>query len=178
MTPLVLFLVFSDTFWGRTGALVIFILAAISDYYDGKLARRLAAGSRLGKFLDPLADKVLVLGTFIALAMLIPHIVPWWGVVLIALRDVSVTALRSWVESKGKSLRTLPVAKAKTTVQLTFLIGVLLVWALVLSNFGLEEMARGLIDGQILFFAMIAVVVITVWTGLVYFINREESPAV
>ena len=177
MTPLVLVLVFSDTFWGRTGALVIFVLAAISDYYDGKLARRLAAGSRLGKFLDPLADKVLVLGTFVALALLIPHIVPWWAVALIGFRDLSVTLLRSWSEARGRSLKTLPVAKAKTTVQLTFLIGVLLIWALVLSNFGLEELAKGLIEGQILFFAMIIVVVITVWTGFIYFINREESPA-
>ena len=175
LTPVVLVLLFTDSLGGRTGALVVFVLAAISDYYDGKLARSYKAGSRLGQFLDPFADKVLVLGTFVAFAVLTPRIVPWWGIVLIAARDAFVTGLRAWMEARGRSLRTLPVAKAKTTVQLVFLIAMLTIWAAARAPGTLRDVARWALDGPLLRYAMILVVLFTVWTGVVYLIKREEG---
>ena len=65
-----LVLLLGGTFWGQFVAAVLFILAAISDYWDGQLARKYGVGSRLGQFLDPLADKVLVLGAFFAFLFL------------------------------------------------------------------------------------------------------------
>jgi len=125
VTPLLLLLLTVPSQEGQATAVALFVLASLSDYYDGVLARRYQVRSRLGQYLDPLADKILVLGTFGMLATQMPNIVPWWAVAAIALRDAAVTALRSWVEAEGKTLQTYRVAKAKTMLQLLFLFGML-----------------------------------------------------
>jgi CDP-diacylglycerol--glycerol-3-phosphate 3-phosphatidyltransferase len=180
LTPVLLWLLLTETFWGYASALGLFIIAAVSDYLDGMLAREFKVGSRLGQFLDPLADKVLVLGTFAVLAYLMPRQVPWWGVVLIALRDVAVTALRSWAESRGRSLRTLPLAKMKTTFQLTFLIATLVF--LTASRMRVPayvaETATWILASPIIVIAFLIVVVFTVGTGVVYFVRQEYSNTV
>ncbi|MDZ4698961.1 MAG: CDP-diacylglycerol--glycerol-3-phosphate 3-phosphatidyltransferase [Rhodothermales bacterium] len=175
LTPVVLFLLFSESFAGRLGAFVVFVIAAISDYYDGKLARSYAVPSRLGQFLDPFADKILVLGTFTALALLIPHVVPWWAVALIAVRDLAVTLLRAWNESRGRSLKTLPLAKAKTTVQLTFLIATLLLMTMTKMAGAVGAYANWLLGSVIPFICLLFVVGFTVWTGVLYVLKREEG---
>jgi CDP-diacylglycerol--glycerol-3-phosphate 3-phosphatidyltransferase len=175
VTPVLLLLILSDTLLGQGVALGLFVLAAISDYADGKLARVYGVRSRLGQFLDPFADKVLVLGTFAVLAFLIPHVVPWWGVVLIALRDVVVTAMRSYLEAHGRSLRTLPVAKAKTTVQLIFLIAVLLLLVASKLPGTPGAQARWLLESPIPFALMLGVVAFTLYTGVVYLLRQEQT---
>lgn len=175
VTPILLVLLLSGTFVGQLSALILFVFAAISDYLDGKLARVLKVGSRLGQFLDPLADKVLVIGTFAALSYLIPEQVPWWGVLLIVVRDVAVTLLRTWAESRGRTLRTLPLAKGKTTIQLTFLITVLLLLTLekLVAPQAVRSAAQWILQTPIVYVGMMIVVVFTVITGLVYFFKHE-----
>ena len=180
LTPVLLLMLLAETLLGYAGALALFIIAAVSDYYDGKIAREYEAGSRLGQFLDPLADKVLVLGTFIVLSFMLPHIVPWWAVVLIALRDVAVTLLRTWSEARGRTLRTLPIAKWKTTVQLAFIIGLLCVLVAGQPEMPRQVMlaAHWLLDSLIPFLVLMGVVILTVGTGAWYFFNQETvSPA-
>jgi CDP-diacylglycerol--glycerol-3-phosphate 3-phosphatidyltransferase len=178
LTPLMLALLVTPTFWARLGAVALFMIASISDYLDGVIARRMEAHSRMGKFLDPVADKVLVLGTFITLSALYPQLVPWWAVVLIALRDVMVTALRSWARSRGKSLRTLPVAKWKTSAQLLFLF--LMLIALTLTHGGTPDGAEWVLASPIPFILLMAVVGFTLYTGALYVVQvrslSEEAP--
>ncbi|MFQ5570712.1 MAG: CDP-alcohol phosphatidyltransferase family protein [Rhodothermales bacterium] len=178
LTPILLVMMMSNTLFGLGGALVLFIIAAITDYFDGKLARALGVRSRLGQFLDPFADKVLVLGTFTALAFLIPEIVPWWAVALIALRDVVVTVLRMWEESRGRTLRTVPMAKTKTTLQLIFLIGILVLLTAGKLRGAVAEAALWVLESAIPFILLMVVVALTVFTGLWYLFNKEYvSPA-
>ncbi len=176
LTPILLVLLFSGTLLGQVGALVLFILAALSDYLDGKLARSYGVRSRLGQFLDPFADKVLVLGTFIALSVMLPALVPWWAVALIALRDVAVTGLRMWVEAQGRTLRTIPMAKAKTSLQLAFLIGMLVLLAAQRLPGRLAELADGVLASAIPFVVLMVVVVVTVFTGVWYLLHQEYVP--
>lgn len=180
VTPVLLVLLLSGTFVGQLSALILFVLAAISDYLDGKLARVYQVKSRLGQFLDPFADKVLVLGTFAALSYLLPSQVPWWGVALIALRDAGVTWLRSYAEARNRSLRTLSIAKAKTAVQLTFIITLLvLLTADKLPALGvIHDLAVWLLASPIVFISMIVVVIFTLYTGVVYLFNQEYSSPV
>lgn len=178
ITPLMLVLLMTGTFYGRLWALVLFVYAAISDYYDGKLARSYDVKSRLGQYLDPLADKILVLGTFAAMAFIIPHIVPWWGVVLIALRDFMVTGLRTWAESRGRSIRTLGIAKAKTTVQLVFLIGMLVILTAERIRGPIGRFAEWLMDSPILYILFLGVVAFTFYTGVVYMMRQEYTTPV
>lgn len=173
VTPLLLALLLSDTLMGQAIGLVLFILAAISDYLDGKIARSYQVRSRLGQFLDPFADKVLVLGTFIVLIFLLPEVVPWWAVALIALRDLAVTAMRSWAEAHGRSLRTLPIARAKTAVQLTFLIVILLVMILAKVPGDVGAVGAWILASELPFIFFMLVVVFTVLTGLIYMFQKE-----
>jgi len=175
VTPAVLALMFTESFWGRTTAFVLFVLAAISDYVDGRLARHYQVHSRLGQFLDPLADKVLVLGAFIVLAIRLPELVPWWAVGVIAFRDLFLTGLRLWAEANGRSLRTLGVAKIKTTFQLTFLIGILLVYALVTLPGLIGEIAGLVLTSPFTFYFLVITVGFTFYTGVVYLFNMEYA---
>lgn len=168
VTPAVLWLLFSDALTPRVWAATLFILASISDYLDGKLARHFGAGTKLGQFLDPVADKVLVLGTFAALCVLDPRLAPFWAVALIAGRDLFVTALRVWYHRQGKVLKTSSGGKWKTTFQLTFLIAVLLLWAAVLVPGEVGEWSTWLLHSMIIKVLLWSTVFVTVLTGITY----------
>ncbi len=175
VTPFVLLLLFTDRLWGQGAALILFVLAAISDYWDGRLARSMDADSRLGRFLDPMADKILVLGTFVGLAVLHPEVAPWWAVVLIAVRDLGITGIRIRQESQGRTLRTIPMAKTKTTFQLVYLIGIL---TLLTARYLPGIVAQGalwVLQSMIPIALLAAVVVITLYTGWRYIIGMQHE---
>ena len=172
VTPLVIVCLFRETTWSHSLAFVLFILGALSDFADGYVARALEMNSRVGRLLDPIADKVLVLGTFIALALLYPQQVPWWAVGIIALRDVLVTALRMIAESGGRSLRTIRTAKAKTALQLIFL-GLFLLLLVLGHISSTAPLAIELLEGWFMYGFMILLVVVTSMTGAFYFQPRN-----
>lgn len=175
VTPILLILLFSNSLTGYAWAFGLFVFASISDHFDGVIARRYSVETSFGKYLDPLADKILVLGTFTVLIFILPDVVPIWAVALIALRDVSVTALRNWAKKKkNKTLRTIQIAKAKTGVQLTFLISTLLMLTLSRSQGPLGNTAREILSGEVLYWLMILVVCVTVLTGIVYFVRVND----
>ncbi len=189
IVPVFLVLLFTGTLVGQLVATVLFITAAISDYWDGRLARQYGTDSRLGRFLDPLADKVLVLGAFFAFLFLPPDgegnqlAASWWGwgVGLIALRDLAVTALRAWSERQGRSIQTRYAAKLKTTVQLTFLIAVLVfLTASKLTPLSgwlgdLGALAAVALYGPATSVLLLVTVVLTLWTGVLYFTSRQPA---
>ncbi len=96
-------------------ALILVTCAIVSDMGDGYIARRLFVSSRSGSFLDPLADKVFIIAAFCGLYSL--HIVPWWVVMVVVLRDVLVTWLRIFLLRRGLALKTSWFAKSKTAFQ-------------------------------------------------------------
>jgi CDP-diacylglycerol--glycerol-3-phosphate 3-phosphatidyltransferase len=176
VTPLLLLLLTVPGAEGQASALALFVLASLSDYYDGELARRFQVRSRLGQYLDPLADKILVLGTFGMLAFEEPTLVPWWAVGVIALRDVAVTGLRSWAEAWGKTLHTYRVAKLKTTLQLAFLFGMLVLRTATYLSPPIRQWATWVLRESALPGIALAVVVgVTVATGALYLIAPMEE---
>lgn len=178
LTPLVVLLLMTQTWTGQLSAVVLFVIASASDYVDGQLARRMGARSRLGTFLDPLADKILVLGTFTVLAVMEPQAVPWWAVAVIALRDVAVTGLRTWAEARGYTVRTLPAAKAKTMIQLLFLFSLMVLMTVTHAAEPTRSTAVWMLEqSPIPFLSMMAVVVVTVATGILYFLRLEYAPS-
>lgn len=84
-------------------ALVLFVVAAVTDFLDGWLARRLDQVTSLGRVLDPFVDKVLVCGVFIALLRFgrVQELLPHWVVIVIVAREFLVTAVRGFAESQG-----------------------------------------------------------------------------
>lgn len=175
-TPLLLLLLTVESQAGQMSAVFLFVLASLSDYYDGVLARRLGVRSRLGQYLDPLADKILILGTFTTLALQAPELVPWWAVTAIALRDIVVTALRSWAEAHGRTLHTYQVAKAKTMVQIAFLFGLLLLRAATHLSPPFRQGAQWILyESALPGLALAAVVGFTLATGALYVIAPVEE---
>ena len=105
-------------------ATVIFSLAAITDWLDGYLARKWQVVTVLGKFLDPLADKLIVMA---ALIMLIPHgRVPAWAVFLLLAREIIITGLRSIASSEGIVIAASNLGKYKTILQMVAIVALLL----------------------------------------------------
>ena len=105
-----------STVW-RTVATVVFAVAALTDRYDGRIARRRGLITDFGKMADPIADKALIGGALVGLSIL--GILPWWVTAVIIARELWVTALRFWVlrhkvipASRGGKLKTLLQAVA------------------------------------------------------------------
>lgn len=133
-----------DGFVARAAALILFVAAALTDLYDGILARRTARVTAFGKIADPIADKLLTGTAFVLLAWEAPQWVPPWAVALILIREVAVTAWRLRALARGRVLPAENWGKWKTTAQMTAII-----WALVvrvLSAGGLPDPLPGIGD--------------------------------
>ena len=120
LVPLYLWLFAMKTWESVVLALIVFIVAAVTDLYDGKLARRRKEITKLGKFLDPLADKFLVLAALVQFWAM--GLVNFWLVGIIVFRDIWVTVMRIVAIKNGKELETSKDAKLKTTIMLTVII--------------------------------------------------------
>lgn len=180
LTPVFLVLILIDTFVAQFFAFGVFIVAAISDWLDGLVARRYDADSELGRYLDPFADKVLVLSAFVVLPFLLPAVVPWWAVIVIAIRDIMITGLRIFASYRSRPLRTLPLAKTKTASQLTFLIVVigLLVVRRAPNARDLNQFASDALQSSFVYLFLLVVVALTAVTGVMYFLRRPTNESV
>jgi CDP-diacylglycerol--glycerol-3-phosphate 3-phosphatidyltransferase len=119
-------------FW----ACIVFTAAAITDVLDGYLARKLGVVSVLGKFLDPLADKLIVMA---ALVWLVPMgRIPAWVVVLLLAREISVTGLRSVAASEGVVISAGHEGKTKTALQMIGIVALVLGYPYHLSYLGVD----------------------------------------
>jgi CDP-diacylglycerol---glycerol-3-phosphate 3-phosphatidyltransferase len=115
----IIFVAWEST-WGHLTALILFIIAAASDFLDGWLARKLNLVTPLGKLLDPLADKILVCSAFVFLTAM--ELCPVWITALIIGREFLVTGLRQIAIEAGQVLAADNLGKWKTGFQLTYLI--------------------------------------------------------
>ncbi len=145
-------------------AAILFTFAAITDWLDGFIARKQSMETTLGKFLDPLADKLLIVT---ALIMLIPSRgIPAWIVAIIVGREMAVTGLRGIAALEGLTITSSNLAKSKTTFQIIALIGLILHY----HYFGINFHVVGSL------FLWIALIV-TTWSGIGYFVKfcREKK---
>ncbi len=127
LIPVFLYFLFTPTGTHRIWALVVFIVASITDFLDGWTARKLKQESEMGKFLDPLADKILVIAALIAFLILDP-LVPLWMVIVIIARDILITVMRYLAIKKGLTLRTSRFGKVKTAFQMVSIIVIIMVF--------------------------------------------------
>ena len=136
LTPL------ADVWFGISGyaaAIIIFVVASLSDIVDGHLARRRNQVSTLGKFLDPIADKLLIAAALIVLVE--KHLAPSWAVVVILSREFIITGLRSVAASEGIIIQAQNLGKLKMWAQCVAVVALLVAAANgtpPVSNFGQE----------------------------------------
>jgi len=137
-------------------ATVVFVLVSITDWLDGYIARKWEKVTPLGKFLDPLADKLLIVTAFIMLIEL--GRVPAWGVAAIVAREMAVTGLRAIASNAGVVIAAGRLGKAKTVSQIACLIPLLLHYPF----YGVDFHAVGIV----VFYIAVA---LTLWSGFDYF---------
>jgi len=123
-TALVVAFVLINQPWSFLVATVLFLLASVTDFFDGYLARRFHVASSLGVFLDLTADKIFVAAILISLVQI--NLVPAWIVIIIVAREFLVTGLRSVAAAKGKVIPAGVWGKQKTFITLVAIGGVLL----------------------------------------------------
>ena len=142
-----------DVSWGEAIAAIVFIIASITDFFDGYIARRDKLVTTLGKFIDPLADKVLVISAMLALIEL--NRVPAWIVMVIITREFVVTGLRLVAAAEGVVIAASKGGKLKTVCQIIALIMLIL------------NIPYGML---VMWVAMI----LTVWSGMDYLIKGSK----
>lgn len=143
-------------------ATAVFVIVSATDWLDGYLARKWDKVTPLGKFLDPLADKLLITTAFIMLIQL--GRVPAWGVALVVAREMSVTGLRAIASNAGVVIAASPLGKLKTVSQIACLIPLLIHY----EFYGLNFHAIGIV----IFYIAVA---LTVWSGVDYFVGFWRS---
>ena len=174
LTPIFIICLFSDFFGAQLWALVIFIVASITDAYDGYLARKNNMVTNTGRFLDPLADKILVSSAFISFSIM--GLIDIWMVALIIFRDLFVMGLRLLMSRRGFIMITSKISKSKTAVQIGIIIFTLLF--LTLKGFNwvlLEDYLIFINEYEIVYYLTMIAVIFTVYTGYAYIQENRKA---
>ena len=151
---------------GAELALLVFILAGITDYFDGVLARKLKSITDFGKIIDPLADKIIVSVALISIALSPMNFISIYVVYIIIFREVLVTILRCWYQKKNIYVAANIWGKLKTTLQMIGIIMALTINAGLYRMPILNDYKYNIIRGLQIFFWF--VVVITIVSGITY----------
>jgi CDP-diacylglycerol--glycerol-3-phosphate 3-phosphatidyltransferase len=169
LAPLLVFLLSRESLTYRYLALIVFLFASLTDWYDGYAARKLGRITQWGKFLDPLADKILVITTFCVFVSL--GVVKAWMVVVIAARDILMMGLRLYGEWKRQPVITSLSAKWKTAGQMTaiyIILVYLVVQAHTLATGNIPAWLIWLQESKALDKMMFVVTGVTLATGIQY----------
>ena len=159
LIPLCIGFMYISEPWGQLVALGIFIIAAVTDFFDGSIARKRNLITNFGKFIDPLADKVLVLSMLVMLT--------WqgnfwpWALVIIITRELAVDGLRMLGATQGKVLAAGPLGKIKTTVQM-----ITIIFAILEPIYFPNLAFTAVLTFLTVFF--------TLWSGIDYFIKNKS----
>jgi CDP-diacylglycerol--glycerol-3-phosphate 3-phosphatidyltransferase len=168
----------SDSPINKQISLLVFIIAALTDWYDGWVARKWGYVSRFGVFLDPLADKILSSAAIISFTAL--GLIDAWMVWIIVFRDILITTLRSIAEFKDQPVVTSSTAKTKTFIQYVIIYYILILYVtktiplLDKNSPDLYNLIDNLLHPQVLFGMMLLVTFLTVWTGITYVYSNRK----
>ncbi|HEX7356813.1 MAG TPA: CDP-diacylglycerol--glycerol-3-phosphate 3-phosphatidyltransferase [Ignavibacteriaceae bacterium] len=175
LTPVFLYLFLSANPTHIQISLGVFLIAALTDWYDGWLARKFNYITDWGKFWDPLADKILTSTAFIGFVMV--GLLQLWMVILIIIRDLLITLLRIYAESRGYNFVTSYYAKWKTVLQMVFLYYLLLLYVGLNTAeiyTGNEIIFNHLSNKDFIFITMLIITIITVHSGITYLIQNKH----
>ena len=149
--------------WGQLAAFVLFGIASLTDFYDGKIARDQNLVTNFGKFLDPIADKMLVVSVLIAFVQLnrVSALVP----IIVIIREFIVTGVRLMASDKGVVIAASNLGKAKTVSQIIAILFLLLEYTLKILTSGIFNPNWITMTGDL---AMAAAVILTLVSGADY----------
>ena len=174
LTPVFIILLLSNEPFLLQMALVVFIVAALTDWYDGWAARRWGSITRWGKFLDPLADKILSSAALLCYVSL--GLVDAWMVWIVIIRDFIITGLRSYAEYLDRPIVTSKSAQAKTFGQFVVIYYIMILYVartIPAVNHEFGPTIEALMNPDVLFGMMLVVTLSTVGTGVLYLIDNR-----
>ena len=174
LVPVFLYCLFADFSHGKLLALIVFAAAAITDAYDGKIARKYDIETKFGVFFDPLADKLLILSAFYGFMFLpiLSTTVKLWMIILISFRDILVTLMRTLMQYKGVTMITSKAGKLKTFLQITT-INFILIY-LILKSYKID-LPYDILQNNSLYFLMVITTLITFYTGVHYVYHNYKT---
>jgi len=175
LTPIFFYFFISPDLLMKQISLAVFFIAALSDWYDGWLARKFNYITEWGKFMDPLADKILTSTAFIGFVLV--GLLEWWMVAIIIIRDFIITFLRIYADRKGFVFTTSYYAQWKTFLQMVFLYYLLILYVgsvtpELYTKF--SEVFQALLNPGLLYFILLFITVITIHSGIFY-INKNKE---
>ncbi len=158
LCPVVMALVLTRSFGA---AAAVFVIAAATDWFDGRLARRWGVTTRLGAFLDTTADKLLVTSALIALVS-VHRASPWVALIIVG-REFTILGLRAAVESGGRRFETSMLGKWKATVQFVAITLAILRPDVIILDAYLDQ------------WAMVIAALVTAWSGIDYIVQFSAA---
>ena len=187
LVPVFIILMIIDSFWTNILALLVFIGASLTDYFDGKIARQQNMITTFGIFLDPLADKLLVTSAFISFVGIYTLNIPAWMVICIISREFIITGLRSIAASKNIIIPASMAGKVKTTSQMIAIITILVILVVnsaiikfyfntpydLIENGGWQQVL-GLILVYAPYWLMLIATIFTLYSGISYLIAHKN----
>jgi len=171
LTPIFVFLLLEKTSFEQLSASLVFLIASLTDWYDGWYARKFGVISRWGQFMDPLADKIVVTSALVTFAIL--GYVFWWMVWIIIIRDIIITFNRIYALYIGRPIITHSIAKWKTATQMAtiFLVLIHMNWS---NFFHSESQPYQAQYFDLVGVSMIIVTFLTVLSGIIYIIENRD----
>ena len=168
LTFVFMFFLFSKGLTSKSLALVVFIAAALTDLFDGMIAKSRNLITDFGKIMDPIADKILVLAAFLSFIQL--QLIPAWCVIVIIGRELIITSLRLFAFSKGVVIAASKGGKHKTVSQMAAIIIILvsLVFKDVMKAYFFWSPVFDKVIGSIIYFSMLSTVMLTLISGISY----------
>ena len=174
LTIIFMFLLFMHGALYKILALIIFAIAAFTDFLDGHIARKYNLVSDFGRFMDPIADKILALSAFIAFVEL--GLVPAWMVMIIILREFTITGTRLIALKKNEIISAAMVGKHKTASQI-FAIFVILLFIIFRDFFQSSNFWNATVESHFklsIFILMFITVVLTLISGISFFVRNRK----
>ena len=175
LTPVFVILLLDDSPLSNQMSLLVYVIAALTDWYDGWIARKYGYSSRWGKFYDPLADKILSLSalfTFVSIG-LINALMVW----IILIRDVLITSLRTYAELKNQPVVTSKSAQAKTFGEFIIIYYILILYVAgtipeIQIRYG--GLIKDLMHQEVLFGMLLLVTISAIGTGILYIFDNRK----
>jgi len=161
-----MFFLFNKGILSKHIALFIFLIASLTDLYDGRIARKRKLITNFGRIMDPIADKILILASFLAFVEL--KIIPAWMVVIVILRELIITGLRLFAASRSIVLEAQKEGKHKTVSQFiaVILILVYLILKDTLARFRIWNLHWERACSLIIFLIILIVIGLTLYSGI------------
>ena len=165
LAPIFILVMFANTFYMKLFALIIFFIGSLSDFLDGYLARKFNYITEIGKFIDPVADKILIVSAFIVLNYFYNDIVESWMIIVIISRDIFITCARYiFIKYYDATIKTSIFGKLKTLFQ------IIVVHIILLLHFYNSDLITDfkIYSFSFIYILMIGCVIFTVSSGLHY----------